>query len=194
MNKWIWLSVMLAFVVGLGVAWYLLSPLLFDDVVDEQLPTIAEVSVMAPEEKRRVMDGVMARMAKMDAQEISEAMPEAPSVKRAGPFNGADALHKAQGLATHYRLVDGSELLRFENFEVTNGPALVVYLVQHPDPKTSADVEAGFISLGPLKGNKGNQNYRLPSGLDVTDYKSAIIWCELFGVLFASAALKEPEM
>jgi hypothetical protein len=87
-------------------------------------------------------------------------------------------------------LANGSHLLRFENFRTTNGPDLVVYLAAHAAPASAGDVtEAGFLGLGKLKGNVGNQNYRIPANVDVSAYRSAVIWCELFGVLFSPASL-----
>jgi hypothetical protein len=46
-----------------------------------------------------------------------------------------------------------------------------------------------WLSLGALKGNVGDQAYSVPEGTDVTAYKSVVIWCEQFGVLFSPAAL-----
>ena len=49
--------------------------------------------------------------------------------------------------------------------------------------------QAGFIDLGSLKGNKGDQNYDLPADADLTKYKSVSIWCARFGVNFGAASL-----
>ena len=51
-------------------------------------------------------------------------------------------------------------------------------------------LDSGFVKLGMLKGNVGNQNYEIPAGTDVAEYGSVIIWCELFDVLFSPAALE----
>ena len=54
----------------------------------------------------------------------------------------------------------------------------------------SSDVTASkWISLGPLKGNIGDQNYVLSGNVKAADYGSVVIWCEQFGVLFAVARL-----
>lgn len=43
----------------------------------------------------------------------------------------------------------------------TNGPALVVYVAKHPSPTEARHVtDGGYIKLGKLKGNVGNQNYQ----------------------------------
>lgn len=89
-----------------------------------------------------------------------------------------------------YELPNAQYVVRFESFRTTNGPALVVYLAQHPSPANASDVtDNGFIRLGELKGNVGNQNYAVPDGANIADYNSVVIWCELFDVLFSPAAL-----
>jgi hypothetical protein len=67
---------------------------------------------------------------------------------------------------------------------VRNGPDLFVYL------SPSADGYArGAIELGRLKADRGNQNYEVPAGADVTGAKSVVIWCKQFAHLFATAPL-----
>ena len=80
-------------------------------------------------------------------------------------FSDRDRIHKGSGEAIIYRAEDGSHLLRLENLNVTNGPDLHVFLSPHTDPKDRDDVMSpGYFSLGPLKGNQGNQNYPIPIG------------------------------
>ena len=183
-------------------AWYLVSPLFIDQTVDEELvlttpsiemPTRSEVQAMSAEKRDHVMLQVMAGIAKKPDQMVQEdaMITTSPSLLKQGRFRDADAVHRGSGDALFYRLPDGSHLLRLENFKVTNGPDLVVYLAKHPDPGQAADVTTGFLSLGKLKGNVGNQNYVVPAGTDISKYKSAVIWCELFGVLFSPAALMD---
>ncbi|MEL6921688.1 MAG: DM13 domain-containing protein, partial [Pseudomonadota bacterium] len=40
-----------------------------------------------------------------------------------------------------------------------------------------------------LKGNVGDQTYTIPADVDLKQYKSVVIWCEQFGVLFSPATL-----
>ena len=101
----------------------------------------------------------------------------------AGTFIGVgDGIHDAQGNAFTIPLEDGSNVLRLENFQSTNGPDLFVYL--STDKKASE-----FISLGELKANKGNQNYQIPENTNLEKYDKVLIWCKAFGVLFGSAQL-----
>ena len=108
-----------------------------------------------------------------------------------GSFKDADAFHRGSGAATIYRTPDGSEVLRLENLDVTNGPALHVVLSTHPDPERSEQVkQEGFVDLGDLKGNRGNQNYPIPAGVDTSIHKSVVIYCYPFAVVFSVATLE----
>ncbi|MFT4716682.1 MAG: hypothetical protein ACI861_002525 [Paracoccaceae bacterium] len=105
-------------------------------------------------------------------------------------FVDADAAHRGKGNAALLKSDTGSILLRLTEFEVTNGPDLKVYLSSSKNPTRASDVlDAEWHSLGPLKGNIGDQTYVLPADLDVSQYGSVVIWCEQFSVLFAHADL-----
>ena len=81
-------------------------------------------------------------------------------------------------------------MLRFTNFETSNGPDVHVYLVATKDASDSDTVrQAGFVELGSLKGNLGDQNYELASDLDLNKYRAVTIWCKRFSVNFATAPL-----
>jgi hypothetical protein len=98
--------------------------------------------------------------------------------------------HKGMGQATIYQLADGKRLLRFTNFETSNGPDVHVYLVASKDASDNETVkQAGFVELGALKGNVGDQNYELASDLDLGKYRAVTIWCKRFSVNFATAPL-----
>jgi hypothetical protein len=101
-----------------------------------------------------------------------------------GQFMGAgDGIHNAEGMAREISLENGKQFIRFENFKVTNGPDLFVYLATD---KSASD----FVDIGRLKANNGNQNYEVPEGTDLTKYDAVLIWCKAFSVLFGSADLK----
>jgi Electron transfer DM13 len=101
-----------------------------------------------------------------------------------GQFMGVgDGIHDAEGIAKQISLEDGRQFVRFENFKVTNGPDLFVYLATD---KSASD----FVDLGKLKANNGNQNYQIPPGTDLSKYNTVVIWCKAFSVLFGSAELK----
>ena len=99
--------------------------------------------------------------------------------------------HPGTGDAIVYRREDGSYVLRLENLDIFNGPALYVYAVAAEDANDNATVlEAGFLNVGPLKGNQGNQTYELPADFDPEKHRSISVWCQRFSVNFATAPLR----
>ncbi len=112
----------------------------------------------------------------------------APVALGAGRFHGV--AHDGQGVATLYRLPDGKNVVRLTEFKVSNGPALHLYLTSAPDASDDSTVKkAEILDLGPLRGNEGDQNYDIPSGTDLSKYKSATVWCARFNVNFATAPI-----
>lgn len=66
-----------------------------------------------------------------------------------------------------------------------------VLLVAAEDASDDETVKkAGYVELGKLKGNIGDQNYDIPSDLDLTTHRAATIWCNRFKVNFGTAPLK----
>ncbi len=124
---------------------------------------------------------------------VPVAAPTGGAVKlKTGDFRDQDSFHKGSGEATIYRGPDGSLLLRLENLRVTNGPDLHVILTPHPDPDNQSDVKAtGYVDLGKLKGNIGNQNYPIPGSVDVSAQGSVVIYCKPFHVIFSVATLQD---
>jgi hypothetical protein len=116
------------------------------------------------------------------------AASNSPRMLASGPFH--DVAHEGKGVASLFVLPDGKRVLRFTDFSTSNGPDVRVYLVAADDATDSETVkQAGFVEVGPLKGNQGNQNYDLPENLDVSKYRAVTIWCNRFGVNFATAPL-----
>jgi hypothetical protein len=137
----------------------------------------------------------MATAAVEPTSAAAEPMPseEASSIQMLAVGQFYSVVHEGMGTATVYQLADGSRVLRFENFEVLNGPDLHVYLAPvNPVPNTVGVELAGATDLGQLKGNVGNQNYELPAELDLSLYQSVVIWCQPFRVPFAAAPLGQP--
>jgi len=67
-------------------------------------------------------------------------------------------------------------------------------MVAADDAKDVATVQqAGFIDLGVLKGNIGDQNYILGNDVDLGKYRAVSIWCKRFSVNFGAAALRPTE-
>ena len=108
-----------------------------------------------------------------------------------GAFGIVDAIHHGEGTASLLNLSDGTRILRLgQDFRVTNGPDLYVYLSANPAPRTSSQLhDAGAFEVAPLKGNIWDQNYALPADLDLDHFASVVIYCRRFNVVFSSAEL-----
>ena len=126
---------------------------------------------------------------------VNEPLPAAMAadepVKLAGGRFHSNA-HETNGLVTIFRLPDGRRVLRLTQFATSNGPDVRVYLVAAGDVQDEAAAkQAGFVDLGALKGNIGDQNYDVPAGLDLSRYRAVSIWCRRFSVNFGAAPLAE---
>jgi electron transfer DM13 len=109
----------------------------------------------------------------------------APSVELArGRFRSHE--HATAGIASVVRAPDGDRFLTLTGFTTSPGPDLRVRLV----PRGSFDGGAdGAVDLGGLKGNRGDQQYAVPSGVDPTG-RAVVIWCRAFSAPFGSAMLR----
>ncbi len=214
-RKPVWIAVVLiGLALALPVGWYLISPLFINQVVDEPLPTAALVANVAqPAATDDTMLAATATAAAMStvamatmemateamatamathatATELPMAATEVPTTTILAQGQFYNVVHEGHGQAIVYQFADGSRVLRLDDFEVLNGPDLHVYLVPiDPVPNAvGADID-GSLDLGKLKGNIGSQNYDLPAGLDLAQYRSVVIWCQPFKVPFIAAPL-----
>jgi len=150
-----------------------------DTMIEEDKKVKAMMEEESMMEEKETMEETMMEDKEMMMEETMEVVP----MSYAGTFIGVgDGIHDAQGDAYTIPLEDGSNVLRLENFQSTNGPDLFVYLA-------TDDNASEFINLGDLKANKGNQNYEIPDDVDLEKYNKVLIWCKSFGVLFGSAEL-----
>ena|SRR6202035_4845271 len=128
---------------------------------------------------------------------VDEALPTGQGSQSAQPLESGrfySILHPTEGTATIFQMGDGTRVLRLTSFRTSNGPDVHVYMVAADDAKDVATVQqAGFIDLGVLKGNIGDQNYTLGSDLDLGKYRAVSIWCKRFSVNFGAAALRPAE-
>ena len=190
-----------------AVVWWLASPLWRTDEVNEAFPAgevvISEsgelvapsreqIAAMDEDEKAAVQESIEQAAADMPDRTVEEEMPAEPVLIASGQVVGADDFHQGSGTASIYQLADGSYVLRLQDFEVTNGPDLHVFLSGSPQPVSRGDVmTAPSVDLGMLKGNVGDQNYPIPADVDIANVQSVVIYCVPFHVLFASATLSE---
>jgi hypothetical protein len=203
----------------IAVGWYLGSPLLIDNTVDEafpfEAPDEAAVAAMPDADRENLEKDFTAAMPDMETIEnLSPAdreavedkiMKAAAVVMMDKPV--ADSMMADEWTAVAHGEFSGADsfhqgsgsasvyqqgdrrVLRFEEFSVTNGPDLHVILTKHPSPADRSDVGEDYIDLGSLTGNMGDQNYEIPAGVDISDYQSVVIYCVPFHVVFATATL-----
>nr|WP_234432297.1 DM13 domain-containing protein [Streptomyces sp. NRRL S-378] len=138
-------------------------------------------------------------------QTVREAPPTtAPGVRPSGSAGPAalrtlatgDLIsheHTTRGEVKIIQAQDGSRFLRLEGLDTSNGPDLRVWLTDAPVKEGVAGWrvfdDGKHVSLGELKGNKGDQNYPIPADVSLSDYSSVSIWCDRFDVSFGAAAL-----
>ncbi|HRH23869.1 MAG TPA: DM13 domain-containing protein [Candidatus Magasanikbacteria bacterium] len=173
---------------GLGVAYWLLSPLFIDKIVNESLWGGEASNIEEQITDPQTMSDFKEEMKTMDQNEqTSDDMPAGPEITTLATGSIVEVVHKGTGDVKIIE-VDGKKILRFENLDVLNGPDLRVFISKSTYVKSSGDL-GEHIELGKLKGNKGNQNYEIPDDLDVTRYNTVIIYCNPFSVVFNTARL-----
>ena len=151
------------------LAWYLGSPLFIRTTVNEAFPTTAPsvASAIPP------------------ALSAAPATASAPRTIASGMLGYVDALHNGTGSVLLVRTGD-AVVLRFDGVAITNAPDVHVYLSREAGGTWS---EATSRYLGPLKATNGSFNYTVPADLDVSAFRSVVVWCRQFAVLITWADL-----
>jgi hypothetical protein len=157
-------------VLTFGLIYFAPQDLLINTSVDEPLPTASANSDSAS-------------MATSHRPTIAH-----PSIRRLGRFSSGE--HTTSGTAVLLRLSDGTRFVRLEDLATSNGPAVRVWLSSAAAPTSNEAVEKGrALDLGGLKANHGNQNYADPARAGLSRYRSVVLWCARFKVVFGSAPL-----
>ena len=196
MKKGVWIAIIIGAIVTIGGG--LSSPLFYETSVDESLPgklnemkeglTFEKFVSMDDSARQPIVDSMSSEVQDMIMQKaatmttnVFEEMTDCDDLQvlQLGEFEGLVG-HDASGIAKILQVSD-STYLRFEDFQVTNGPDLRVYLTNNGDVKTGLHLEK-------LKGSKGNQNYLLDDTY-WQKYDTVVIYCQPFGVHFGQAKL-----
>ena len=145
--------IVFAIVIALLTTYWLISPLFIEKKVSEKLENI-----------------------------MPRSLEEKPQIVASGNFSGLDG-HQAGGKASLIRSRSNYYVRFEEDFKVTNGPDLFVYLGKNGKyaPETQ---------IASLKGNIGSQNYEIPRSIDVNNYDEVWVWCRAFSVPFGKAVLR----
>jgi Electron transfer DM13 len=190
-SPWGYLGIVIVLGIVAALGWWFISPAFIDNTVSEPLPVAAVEASATPAVAETNPTAQVVEARPQPTVEISPTESAATVTEQVllkGSFY--NVAHISSGEALVYQLADGARILRLQNFSVDNGPDLYVYLVPiDPVPNASGSEIPGYYSLGRLKGNIGDQNYELPVDLDLSQYKSVVIWCQAFAVPFAAAPL-----
>ncbi|MGH2757239.1 MAG: DM13 domain-containing protein [Actinomycetota bacterium] len=167
-RRWLpWAGLAAVVLIAFGLWFFEPQALFLNDTVSEAAPRVNE------------MQG--------DNGDDSSDAGSAQGVIATGEFR--PLAHDARGTALLIEAADGKTYLRFEGFEVENGPDLKVYLSRAQADASDGELADEIVDLGELKGNIGDQNYLVPASVDLTGYRSAVVWCRRFSVGFAVAPL-----
>ena len=162
--------------------------LFIDTEVQEEIPTIQQTpkSTIEPTESQPSPSESTSK--ESSEQQSSESNP---IVLSQGALISHE--HKTSGTIKILQLADGSRILRLEDLSTSDGPRVEVWLTDAP---VIEGLDGWFVfddgkyeSLGAIKGNKGNQNYKIPDDLDLSEFTSVSLWCVTFAVSFGAAEL-----
>ena len=160
--------------------------LFIDTEVQESIPTVEQTQEGASEP---TSEGTTAPT---DAESAPEQEKSAePIVLAQGSLISHE--YETSGTVKILQLPDGSRILRLEDLSTSDGPRVELWLTDAPviegrDGWFVFD-DGNYESLGAMKGNKGNQNYKIPKDLDLSDFSSVSLWCVTFSVSFGAAEL-----
>lgn len=109
-------------------------------------------------------------------------------------------VHAGSGTVKIVQKPSGKRVVRLENFTTDNGPVVYVWLSTAVEPKTSAAVSikvGDYEQLGDAipAGTSypiASQDFDIPDAVNLSSFKSVVIWCVKFKVNFASSALQIP--
>ena len=128
---------------------------------------------------------------------VNEAFPAAapPAAARsANPAPGQAAVvgqSRLHGIDHHANgdvlLIGGSDgyVVRLQSLDVEAGPDYHVHVV----PGAGKNRPDGGVHLSRLRGNRGNQNYPVPTTLGLQRPFTVLIWCRAFAVPIAAATI-----
>jgi Electron transfer DM13 len=110
-------------------------------------------------------------------------------VKVLASGNFVDSEHPTKGLA-EVVTQNGKNYLRLNKaFKSDEGPDVFVLLHREDSPKKYK--KSDYVSLGRLQKIRGKQLYRIPQQVNVSEFKSVVIWCRQFNATFGFAPLTE---
>jgi hypothetical protein len=167
-----------------------------DELMQQSMDAFKEFSAMTEDQRNSAINNMSKpdmNMVMMGAAQINNEVNETiqamapPNTDmasifelRSGNFTNSGNISKVSGIS-RILSVNDVEFLRFERFNITNGPELHVYFTNNGDLVNSKD-------LGILKGNIGPQNYFLDNTSN--QYDTVVIASKPFKMVYAKAMLE----
>jgi len=188
--------VLLLALLGITLSLHSIAAEGFDDLKNQSMEAYKQYNAMTEDQRNSAiknMSNADMNMVMMGAAQINNEVNETiqamapPNTDmasiyqlRTGNFTPSGNISKVNGVS-RILSVNDNEFLRFEHFNITNGPELHVYFTNKGDFANSKD-------LGILKGNIGPQNYFL--GNTANQYDTVVIASKPFKMVYAKATLE----
>ncbi|MCC6802776.1 MAG: DM13 domain-containing protein [Anaerolineae bacterium] len=123
-----------------------------------------------------------------------QAMPEmvSPVTVASGTFQPINAVRWGQGTVTIYEDASNAQTMRFEGYSMLGGPDLHVYLSPADAPNSFADMTVAGVEpedIGSLKASDGSQNYTLPADIDLSLYRTVVVYSTSLDLIYTYAPL-----
>jgi hypothetical protein len=163
---------------GLGGALLFVAvvPAYIDEEVNEDLATTAAdlglEEAPSPSTTEPPIAGAAAEAPDDTVAPTTTEAPAEPVKVTTGQLSGL-AGHRGSGEAAVYRLADGTDFVRLEDFEVSNGPGIEVWVI----PRAGAESPDGGTKLADLPGNTGSFNAAIPVEFDTSGDVTVLLWC-----------------
>ena len=188
--------VLLLALLGITLSLHSIAAKGFDDLKNRSMEAYKQFNAMTEDQRNSAiknMSNADMNMVMMGAAQINNEVNETIQAMapphtdmasiyqlRTGNFTPSGNISKVNGVS-RILSVNDNEFLRFEHFNITNGPELHVYFTNMGDLANSQD-------LGILKGNIGPQNYFL--GNTANQYDTVVIASKPFKIAYAKATLE----
>ncbi len=168
---------------GSSLAWYLISPLFTSRQAYVTFPTLGVMASFTPRPPTATQLPTETITAEADSATFADA-----ELIAAGQF--VALAYTGSGSAEVYALESGERVLSLADVDVEYRSDLRVLLTSADpaDEFTAADV-AESIDLGILAGDT-SQQFELPEGLELEDYRTIVIWCDPEQVPYMAAPLQ----
>ncbi len=187
-HRRILIPVAVVLVVALGIGLYLFQPWRLLTVRETHEALLVPASTSTSTSASASASASASTSVSTSAQ-APVVVAETPKEVAGGEWRSLE--HATTGKASLVKLPNAGYSVQFSSLATSDGPDLHVYLSPHPAGSPEEKFGEGFTSLGKLKGNRGDQVYEIPAGVDVSAIRSVVIWCKRFSAGFAVAPLEQ---